>query len=50
MRVSSNQQNTNFKAIPLAQWRCKTLNNKIKNLPSNNPVDLFYLKVYKFIL
>ena len=32
MRVSSNQQSINFNAIPLAQWRCKTLNNKIKNI------------------
>lgn len=32
MRVSSNQQNTKFSAIPVAQWRCKTLNNRIKNI------------------
>lgn len=31
MRVSSNQQIC-FKAIPLSQWRCKTANNKIKNI------------------
>lgn len=32
MRVSSNQENLNFHAIQLAQWRCKTLNNKTKNI------------------
>ena len=32
MRVSSNQQSINFNAIPLAQWRCKTLNNKTKDI------------------
>ena len=32
MRVSSKQQNTSFNASPLAQWRCKTLNNKTKDL------------------
>jgi hypothetical protein len=49
MRVSSNQQNTNFKAIPLAQWRCKTLNNKIKNITiaSFEAKDINFVK--KFI-
>lgn len=32
MKVSSSQQNINFNAIPLAQWRCKTLNNKAKDV------------------
>ena len=32
MRVSSNQQNINFNAVPLAQWRCKTLDNKTKDV------------------
>lgn len=32
MRVSSNQQSLTFNAIQLAQWRCKTLNNRIKNI------------------
>lgn len=32
MKVSSNQQNINFNAIPLAQWRCKTFNNKTKDV------------------
>ena len=32
MRVSSSQQNISFNAIPLAQWRCKTLNNKTKDV------------------
>ena len=32
MRVSSSQQSINFNAIPLAQWRCKALNNKPKNI------------------
>ena len=32
MRVSSSQRSINFNAIPLAQWRCKALNNKTKNI------------------
>ena len=32
MRVSFSQQNINFHAIPISQWRCKTMNNKIKNI------------------
>ena len=28
MRVSSSQQSINFQAIPLAQWRCNSANNK----------------------
>lgn len=32
MRVLSNQQSLNFYAIPVSQWRCKTLNNKTKNI------------------
>ena len=32
MRVSSNQNNLNFKAIPIAQWHCKTMNNRTKDI------------------
>ena len=32
MQVSSNKSNVNFNAVSLAQWRCKTLNNKTKDV------------------
>lgn len=49
MKVLSNQQGISFGAVPLAQWRCKTLNNKIKNvtIASFEPKDINF--VQKFI-
>jgi hypothetical protein len=45
MRVSLNQQNLSFRAVPLAQWRCKTLNNKTKNIT----IVAFEKKDLKFV-
>ena len=47
MKVSSNQQSKlSFNAISLAQWRCKTLNNKIKNINivSFEPKDINFVE------
>ncbi len=49
MRVLSNQQSLNFRAIPLAQWRCKTLNNKPKNITIINFEEKDLKLVEKFI-
>ncbi len=45
MKINANQYNPNFRVRPLAQWRCKTLNNRTKNIT----IASFEKKDIKFV-